>query len=215
MAEIKGTVEASNQIRGSVAMPTGGGGSTVSVNPILTTGTKTAEITVDGRTYTLYAPAGGGSLPDNVTVKTRIDFDGSAFKIDGVTQNYKQLYDHHITKSDFAFVVYGDRAYLLSYVQDGAGLKEMRFQSVIATTENNLSYVKTSGIYVTSSDGVNITSIRVNDINGENKAYKTDVIDDSNKASSVWYPSVKAVVDYFDSKITPLETLSTNILEVL
>lgn len=38
----------------------GGGGSTVSVNPIVTTGTHIADITVDGNKSELYAPNGGG-----------------------------------------------------------------------------------------------------------------------------------------------------------
>lgn len=41
----------------------GGGGSDVNVTPIVSTGTKIAEITVDGTTYDIYAPTGGTTLP--------------------------------------------------------------------------------------------------------------------------------------------------------
>lgn len=136
------------------------------------------------------------------TVKTQIDFDGANFKLNGSALNFKQLHDIHLDSPDFAFVVYGDRAYLLSYVQDDtSSMREMRWESVIAVTESNLSYTKTSGIYVQSSDGVNIASVRVTDINSENKAYKATAINDSNKASDVWYPSVKAVNDYISLKM--------------
>lgn len=135
---------------------------------------------------------------DEKTVKTRIDFDGTKFTMNGSVLNYKQLHDIHLTNPDFAFVVYGDRAYLLSYVQDDtSAMREMRFQSVIAVTgSNNLNYVKTSGIYVQSSNGTDIASVRVTDINSENNGYKATQISDENKESNAWYPSVKAVVDY-------------------
>ena len=42
----------------------GGGGSTVTVTPIVTTGTKIATIGVDQNSYDLYAPSGGGNVAD-------------------------------------------------------------------------------------------------------------------------------------------------------
>lgn len=136
------------------------------------------------------------SIISGKTEKVRVDFDGSRFTVGGSVLNFKQLYDIHLTSPDFGFVVYGDRAYLLSYVQDGNGMKEMRFQSVLAVTDSNgISSVKTSGIYVTSSDGINIASVRVTDINSENEAYKASEINDSNKNSDIWYPSNKAVTE--------------------
>ena len=63
-----GTLIASIQLGGpnsqvtQIYAPSGGGGSgsTVTVSPILYSGTAIAEITVDGSVTTLYAPAGGG-----------------------------------------------------------------------------------------------------------------------------------------------------------
>lgn len=137
---------------------------------------------------------------DEKTAKTRIDFDGTKFTMNGSALNYKQLHDIHLTNPDFAFVVYGDRAYLLSYVQDDtSAMREMRFQSVIAVTgSDNLSYVKTSGIYVQSSNGTDIASVKVTDINSESNSYKATQISDANKGSNAWYPSVKAVYDYME-----------------
>lgn len=141
------------------------------------------------------------------TVKTRIDFDGSDFKIDSKTLTYKELHDIHLANPDFAFVVYGDRAYLLSYVQDDASaMRELRFQSTISVTDSSgISMVKTSGIYVTSSDGVAISSVRTTDVNGENEAYKAESITDGNK-NNVWYPSNKAVSDYVESKLSQINS---------
>lgn len=147
---------------------------------------------------------------NNKTIKTRIDFDGDrTFKIGTRTLNYKELYETHLLQSDFAFVVYGDRAYLLSYVQsDTSAMREMRFQSVIATTDsNNISKVKVSGIYVKSSDGVNIASVSITDINSENSSYKATAITDTNK-NDIWYPTTKAVADYVDAHCTTKEELS-------
>ena len=44
----------------------GGGGDTVVVTPIVTTGTKIATISVNGTSFDLYAPSGGGELTNNV-----------------------------------------------------------------------------------------------------------------------------------------------------
>ena len=60
----KGVTEekVSEMIEEAVAdIPSGGGGSTVSVTQTLTSGTKIGSITVDGKTTALYAPEGGGS----------------------------------------------------------------------------------------------------------------------------------------------------------
>lgn len=152
----------------------------------------------------------------NKTKKTRIDFDGNkTFKIGNDALNFNDLYEIHLTRPDFAFIVYGDRAYLLSYVQDGAGMKELRFQSVLAVTDSNgFSNTKTSGIYVTSSDGINITSVKMTDINSENKSYKATEITDNNK-NDVWYPSTKAVVDYVEeSESKILSVLNSLITEL-
>lgn len=52
---------------GTWAYPSGGGGSTVSITPTLSTGTKIADYTIDGVSGSLYAPSGGGAI-DDVTV---------------------------------------------------------------------------------------------------------------------------------------------------
>lgn len=52
-----------------------GGGSTVEVNPTLSSGTKIAEISIDGNTENLYAPSGSGGTSDysNLTNKPLIN----------------------------------------------------------------------------------------------------------------------------------------------
>lgn len=133
----------------------------------------------------------------NKTVKTRIDFDGTNFKIGDRVLNFKELHDIHLVQTDFAFVVYGDRAYLLSYVQDDTGaMREMRWESSIATD----TVVKTSGIYAKSTDGINIASVTVRDINSETQGNKVSTITDATKDSTSYYPSNKAVVDYVAKK---------------
>lgn len=144
-------------------------------------------------TDTVYDDSEIRELLEKKTEKTRIDFNGTQFTLNGEVLNYKQLHDIHLEKPDFAFVVYGDRAYLLSYVQDDAtAMREMRWESSIATT----TAVKTSGIYVTSTDGINITNVSVRDINSENQGNKVSQINNNNKDNVNNYPSNKAVVDY-------------------
>lgn len=73
----KGVTEekVSEMIEEAVAdIPSGGGGSTVSVTQTLTSGTKIGAITVDGKTTALYAPeggssgGGGGSIPADAII---------------------------------------------------------------------------------------------------------------------------------------------------
>lgn len=75
-------------------------------------------------------------------------------------------------------------------------MREMRWESTIATD----TAVKTSGIYVISTDGIEIANVSVRDINSENQASKVSSISDTNKNSTVSYPSVKAVAEYAASK---------------
>lgn len=53
---------------GTWAYPSGGGGSTVSITPTLSSGTKIADFEIDGVSGVLYAPTGGGGAIDDVTV---------------------------------------------------------------------------------------------------------------------------------------------------
>lgn len=127
--------------------------------------------------------------------KVQIDYiGGKVFKHGDVTLNFADIYDYHLTKPDFTFIVYGNRAYLCSFVDVDSAYKEMRFDSVI----NSDLRTKVSSIYITSTDGVNIADVTVSNINSENSSNKVSVITDSDKASTDKYPSVKAVADCVD-----------------
>lgn len=77
----------------------GGGGSTVTVTPIQTTGTKIAEIDVDGVTSDLYAPnGGGGGSTVSVTQKVSSGENIASITVDGVAT---ELYATNTTYSDF------------------------------------------------------------------------------------------------------------------
>ena len=160
-----------------------------------------STLTVSGKAAD--AKAAGDAL-NGKTVKTRIDFDGQNFTLNGEVLSYKQLHDIHLNKPDFAFVVYGDRAYLLSYVQDDeSSMREMRWESSIATDTS----VKTSGIYAISTNGVTISSVSVRDINSENQGNKVSEMTGTNENSTTNYPSNSAVSRYVSSKID--STLTT------
>lgn len=136
------------------------------------------------------------------TIKTRIDYDGTNFKHGDKVLNFQELHDIHLNEPDFAFVVYGDRAYLLTYVQDDASaMRELRWESSIATD----TVVKTSGIYAKSSDGINIASVTIRDINSETQGNKVSAISVATKTSTSYYPSNKAVVDYVEARLGGIE----------
>lgn len=68
---------------GNVVIPTGG--STVSVQPITTSGTEIAQITIDGASTSLYAPGGSGG--SNVTLSDNVQDGGVDLSVDGTARN--------------------------------------------------------------------------------------------------------------------------------
>lgn len=105
----------------------GEGGSTVVVDPILESGVKIAEITVDDEEFDLYAPAGGGggSLPSGGTagqVLTKTgdqddDYDWrnpTAPSLSGITcrvkSNTEMILQHYLTVSDITVTNISDDA---------------------------------------------------------------------------------------------------------
>lgn len=127
--------------------------------------------------------------------KIQIDYNAAEnkFSVDGAVINFKQIHDYLLESDNFVFVLHGDRAYLCSYLKDDEGsVQEIRFESVI----NSEGVTKTSSIYITSADGVEISSVSVSNINSENQSNKIDEITDDNKESATLYPSVKAITDY-------------------
>lgn len=144
----------------------------------------------------------GIEIPDmndlnNKASKVRIDYYGNnVFKMGDKALNFEDIYKYHMVKPDFTFIVYSNRAYLCSFVNfPTTGMKEMRFESVI----NSDNRTKVSSIYIVSNDGVTIANTTVTDVNSENSSNKVNAITDANKASTTYYPSIKAVVDYIAS----------------
>lgn len=157
-------------------------------------------------------PGGGDGMK-----KVRIDFDGTEFTVAGEAIDFEDLYTIHITSPDFAYVVYDNRAYLLSYVNDGsAGTGfELRFESVLAVTETGgFTRVEASGIYVTSQGGHSIDEITITDVNSENSGYKATVFNSANRNSDNWYPSCGAVTVELNSRIGDIETALDAIIEM-
>lgn len=128
------------------------------------------------------------------TEKVQIDYEGgNTFKLHDQTLNFADIYHIHIQSPDFAFIQYGNKAYLCSYVNvPDTGMKEMRFESVI----NADLRTKVSSIYIISNDGIAIANTAVSDINSENSSNKVSEITETLKTSESHYPSTKAVADY-------------------
>ena len=70
--------------------PGGGGGSTVSVTQIQTTGTKIATITVDNVDTDLYAPEGGGGGSGTIEADATVKWAGKALNTQPSTYPYKR-----------------------------------------------------------------------------------------------------------------------------
>ena len=115
----------------------GGGGSTVTVTPIQTTGTKIAEIDVDGVTSDLYAPnGGGGGSTVSVTQKVSSGENIASITVDGVAT---ELYATNTTYSNFVGAT--------SQADGSAGLVPA------PTTSDVDKYLKSDGTWATVSGG--------------------------------------------------------------
>ena len=76
---------------------TGGGGSSVSWNQIQTTGSKIAEVTIDGATTEVYAPSeSGGGGSDSSVELTQAEYDALPESKNSDGKNY-YIYDSDIT----------------------------------------------------------------------------------------------------------------------
>lgn len=154
----------------------------------------TVSVEDDGNIHRVTITDSTGShefeIKDGISTKVQIDYLGDKiFKHGDKTLNFADLYDYHLTGPDFTFIVYGNRAYLCSFVDVDNAYKEMRFESVI----NSDLRTKVSSIYVTSTDGINISQVNVSDINSENSSNKIAEFTEANKNSAVQYPSNAAV----------------------
>lgn len=154
----------------------------------------TVSVEDDGNIHRVTITDSTGSheieIKDGISTKVQIDYLGDKiFKHGDKTLNFSDLYDYHLTGPDFTFIVYGNRAYLCSFVDVDGSMKEMRFESVI----NSDLRTKVSSIYVMSTDGINISQVNVSDINSENSSNKIAEFTEANKNSTVNYPSNAAV----------------------
>ena len=129
-----------------VANITGAGGSTVTVTQIQSTGTKIAEIDVDGTTTDLYAPnGGGGGSTVSVNQKVSSGENIASITVDGVTT---ELYATNTTYSDF----------------DGATSQAAGTHGLVPvpTTSDTAKFLKGDGSWGTPDSGsdVSVTQIQ-------------------------------------------------------
>lgn len=143
---------------------------------------------VNDNLNTLNANAGG---------KTELVYDQSAGAIirssDNRKINFRQLIEYLVDSNEFTYLLFGDRAYLPSLINDDeSGMHYVYFESTMV--DGGMS--KNAVISVTSGDGLNISGISTANVANENYNNKVAVINDRNKTSTDSYTSVKAVVDF-------------------
>ena len=191
-----------------VANITGAGGSTVTVTQIQSTGTKIAEIDVDGTTTDLYAPnGGGGGSTVSVTQKVSSGENIASVTVDGVTT---ELYATNTTYSDFS-----------GATSQVAGLHGL----VPAPTTSDVDkYLKGDGTWSTVSGGggagaAELTLIEYNALTTEQKNDGTIrfILEPSNisvntsNATAIKQGDNMSVTPSADSVITAWNNISTNI----
>lgn len=149
----------------------------------------------DPETWQAYIDEYLGDKLDKKTEKVQIDYTGGVFKVGDKVLNFADIYDYLKTSPDFVYVLYGMRAHLCTYINDGGTLKEIRFASPILSD----GVLKMSSIYITSTDATTIAGVSVTNINCENTSNKVNAITDANKNSSTFYPTVKATNDAIEA----------------
>lgn len=134
-----GTITLGEQSFDVYAPASSAGGSTVSVVPKTLTGTNIAEITVDGTTYQLYAPTGGGGSGSTVTAEATLKEGAQIGKItiDGVET-----------------ILYAPTASPITVDSELSATSENAVQNKVVTTELNKK-IETLGDESQAPDAVN------------------------------------------------------------
>ena len=123
----------------------GGGGSAVSITPVLTEGTKIANFEIDGDEGSLYAPAGGGGGSEikyyDTTMNSKTynakSWDGGIADISGITD-------------------YANKHYLSVVARDESG-----FATVLADTELSLTNYLSIMVYAVNAASNKALKVRI------------------------------------------------------
>lgn len=131
------------------------------------------------------------------------------FKKGDKVLNFQELNDMLQNSPDFLVFVHGNREYRCTFIDLSSNPKQMRFVAPLL----NDGVLKTQSFYVTSIDGVAMTSITSGNINCENGSNKRDNLNNPNNTT---YPTTKAVADELaknTDKISNLEKELVNSFE--
>lgn len=143
---------------------------------------------------------GGGDTPSERII-TELIYDGNNITKDDVVQTFEDLIYLLKVSDSFTYLLYNNRAYLATMMQNDEG--SMRYICFQSTLIDDLKS-KCSEIQVNSNDGIEIAGIQESSIINENSANRVSAITDSNKTSSNYYTSTKAVADYISGKFVTL-----------
>lgn len=142
----------------------GGGGSTVTITPTLSSGTKIADYSIDGVSDSLYAPSGGGGGGSH-TYSTTEQIVGTW--IDG-SDIYERtvVVDSAISQGNYATIISGENIDLLGINSDGCFLTRSNGQrwSIFGGYSGSglLIYQETNGdIKLYNNSGVDFTNATI------------------------------------------------------
>lgn len=147
------------------------------------------------------------------TEKVRIDIVGTTgsyqFKKGDKVLNFQELNDMLQNSPDFLVFVHGNREHRCTFIDLRSNPKQMRFVAPLL----NDGVLKIQSFYVTSTDGVAMTSITSGNINCENASNKRENLENPNNTT---YPTTKVVADELAKnsvKISNLEKELVNSFE--
>ena len=164
---MQASIDFDGTLTGSIARGGGGGGSDVSITPVITEGTKIADYSIDGAAGELYAPEAGDTV--EVTPTLNVGDKVADIKVNGVnkalySQSYGYANDMHDTNSE-----------TIGGFQKGSNITPVKVKAV--------SYADQAG-----ADGETIGVLSVGDTDYEVKQKKANIIVDNNeKVIGTWF----------------------------
>ena len=162
---MQASIDFDGTLTGSIAGG-GGGGSEVTITPVITEGTKIADYSIDGTAGELYAPEAGVTV--EVTPTLNVGDKVADIAVNGVNKAlYSQSYGYANDIHDTNYETIGG-------LQKGSNITPIMVKAV--------SYADQSGV-----DGETIGVLSVGDTDYSIKQKKANIIDSNEKVIGTWF----------------------------
>lgn len=188
---MNGSINFDGTLSGSIARGGGGGGSEVTITPVITEGTKIADYSIDGTAGELYAPEAGDTV--EVTPTLNVGDKVADIEVNGVnkalySQSYGYANDMHDTNSE-----------TIGGFQKGSDITPVKVKAV--------SYADQTG-----ADGETVGVLSVGDTDYTVKQKKANIIDGNEKVIGTWFGETlyeKTLVIHNESTVSSSTTITT------